>query len=193
MQLLEERILKDGKLFPGNILKVDSFLNHQMDVSLMNEMGKEFHRIYGDSGVNKILTIESSGIAIACIAAQYFDCPVLFAKKTQTKNIASSVFKTQVKSFTHGTTYDVIVSKEFLHRNDRVLIIDDFLAEGNALLGLIDLCRQAGAEVVGCGIAVEKAFQPGASRIRAEGVRVESLAVISSMAGGEIKFRPSEA
>ncbi len=189
MQLLEERILKDGKLFPGNILKVDSFLNHQMDIGLMNEIGKEFHRLYGDCGVNKILTIESSGIGIACIAAQYFDCPVLFAKKTKTKNIASTVFKTQVKSFTHGTTYDVIVSKEFLHRTDRVLIIDDFLAEGNALLGLIDLCRQAGAEVVGCGIAVEKAFQPGSARIREKGVRVESLAVIESMSGGEIRFK----
>ena len=156
MQLLEERILKDG--------------------------------LFADGGVNKILTIESSGIGIACIAAQYFDCPVLFAKKTKTKNIASSVFKTQVKSFTHGTTYDVIVSKEFLHKSDRVLIIDDFLAEGNALLGLIDICRQAGAEVIGCGIAVEKAFQPGSSRIREKGVRVESLAVITSMDGGEIKF-----
>lgn len=189
MHLLEERILKDGKLFPGNILKVDSFLNHQMDVGLMNDIGKEFQRLYGDCGVNKILTIESSGIGIACIAAQYFDCPVLFAKKTKTKNIASSVFKTQVKSFTHGTTYDVIVSKEFLHKTDRVLIIDDFLAEGNALLGLIDICNQAGAEVVGCGIAIEKAFQPGSSRIRAKGVRVESLAVIESMNGGEIKFK----
>ncbi len=189
MHLLEERILKDGKLFPGNILKVDSFLNHQMDVGLMNEIGKEFFRLYGDCGVNKILTIESSGIGIACITAQYFDCPVLFAKKTKTKNIAATVFKTQVKSFTHGTTYDVIVSKEFLHKTDRVLIIDDFLAEGNALLGLIDICNQAGAEVVGCGIAIEKAFQPGSSRIRAKGVRVESLAVIESMNGGEIIFK----
>ncbi len=189
MHLLEERILKDGKLFPGNILKVDSFLNHQMDVGLMNEIGKEFHRLYGDCGVNKILTIESSGIGIACITAQYFDCPVLFAKKTKTKNIAATVFKTQVKSFTHGTTYDVIVSKEFLHKTDRVLIIDDFLAEGNALLGLIDICQQAGAEVIGCGIAIEKAFQPGSSRIRAKGVRVDSLAVIESMSGGEIKFK----
>ncbi len=189
MHLLEERILKDGKLFPGNILKVDSFLNHQMDVGLMNEIGKEFFRLYGDCGVNKILTIESSGIGIACITAQYFDCPVLFAKKTKTKNIAATVFKTQVKSFTHGTTYDVIVSKEFLHKTDRVLIIDDFLAEGNALLGLIDICQQAGAEVIGCGIAIEKAFQPGSSRIRAKGVRVDSLAVIESMSGGEIKFK----
>ncbi|MBQ5970185.1 MAG: xanthine phosphoribosyltransferase [Clostridia bacterium] len=189
MQLLEERILKDGKLFPGSILKVDSFLNHQMDVALLGEIGKEFKRLYSDCGVNKILTIEASGIGIACITAQFFDCPVLFAKKTKTKNIASSVFKTSVKSYTHGTTYDVIVSKEFLGKGDRVLIIDDFLAEGNALLGLIDLCRQAGAEIAGCGIAIEKAFQPGASRIREKGVRVESLAVIESMDGGEIKFR----
>ena len=189
MQLLEERILKDGKLFPGSILKVDSFLNHQMDVALLNEIGKEFKRLYGDCGVNKILTIEASGIGIACITAQFFDCPVLFAKKTKTKNIASTVFKTSVKSYTHGTTYDVIVSREFLGSDDRVLIIDDFLAEGNALLGLIDLCRQAGAEVAGCGIAIEKAFQPGAARIREKGVRVESLAVIESMDGGEIKFR----
>ncbi len=189
LKLLEERILKDGKLFPGSILKVDSFLNHQMDVALLNEIGKEFKRLYADCGVNKILTIEASGIGIACITAQFFDCPVLFAKKTKTKNIASSVYKTSVKSYTHGTTYDVIVSKEFLHKGDRVLIIDDFLAEGNALLGLIDLCRQAGAEVAGCGIAIEKAFQPGSARIREKGVRVESLAVIDSMDGGVIKFR----
>lgn len=189
MVLLEERIRKDGKLFPGSILKVDSFLNHQMDIDLLNEIGKEFHRLYGDCAVNKILTIEASGIGIACITAQYFHCPVLFAKKTKTKNIASAVYKTEVKSYTHGTTYDVIVSKEFLHKDDRVLIIDDFLAEGNALLGLIDLCRQAKAEVVGCGIAIEKAFQPGASRILAEGVRVESLARIASMNGGEITFQ----
>lgn len=189
LKLLEERILKDGKLFPGSILKVDSFLNHQMDVALLNEIGKEFKRLYADCGVNKILTIEASGIGIACITAQFFDCPVLFAKKTKTKNIASSVYKTSVKSYTHGTTYDVIVSKEFLHKGDRVLIIDDFLAEGNALLGLIDLCRQAGAEVAGCGIAIEKAFQPGSARIREKGVRVESLAVIDSMDGGVITFR----
>ena len=189
MVLLEERIRKDGKLFPGNILKVDSFLNHQMDIDLINEIGKEFHRLYHDCEVNKILTIEASGIGIACITAQYFHCPVLFAKKTKTKNIAAAVYKTEVKSFTHGTTYDVIVSKEFLHKDDRVLIIDDFLAEGNALFGLIDLCRQAGAEVVGCGIAIEKSFQAGAQRLRSAGVRVESLAMIDSMDDGEIKFR----
>lgn len=189
MVLLEERIRKDGKVYPGSILKVDSFLNHQMDVTLLNDMGREFKNIYSDCEVNKILTIEASGIGIACITAQFFNCPVLFAKKTKTKNISGMVYKTQVKSYTHGTTYDVIVSKEFLSKNDKVLIIDDFLAEGNALLGLIDLCRQAGAEVVGCGIAIEKGFQPGSRRINNVGVRVESLAVIDSMDDGEIKFR----
>lgn len=189
MKLLEERILKDGQVYPGSILKVDSFLNHQIDVKLLNAIGEEIKRLYADCGVNKILTIESSGIGIACITAQFFDCPVLFAKKTKTKNIANAVYKTSVKSFTHGTVYDVIVSKDFLNKNDKVLIIDDFLAEGNALIGLIDLCRQAGAEVVGCAIAIEKGFQPGSKRIRELGVRVDSLAVIDSMDDGEIKFR----
>ena len=189
MRLLEERIRKDGKLYPGDILKVDSFLNHQMDIDLLNDIGKEFYRLYQDCEVNKILTIEASGIGIACITAQYFHCPVLFAKKTKTKNIAAAVYKTEVKSYTHGTTYDVIVSEEFLKKGDRVLIIDDFLAEGNALAGLVDLCRQAGAEVAGCGIAIEKAFQPGGERLRKAGVRVESLAMIDSMDNGVIKFR----
>lgn len=188
MVLLEEKIKKDGQVFPGSILKVDSFLNHQMDVELFNEMGKEIKSIYDNCGVNKILTIESSGIGIACITAQFFACPVLFAKKTKTKNIANSVYKTAVKSYTHGTTYDVIVSKDFLGQGDKVLIIDDFLAEGNALMGLIDLCKQAGAEVVGCAIAIEKGFQPGSKKIRDMGVRVESLAIIESMEDGEIKF-----
>ena len=161
MELLEQRILKDGQVFPGRILKVDSFLNHQMDVKLLCEIGKEFKRIFS----------------------------VLFAKKTKTKNIANAVYKTQVKSYTHGTTYDVIVSKDFLNKGDKVLIIDDFLAEGNALMGLIDLCKQAGAEVAGCGIAIEKGFQPGSKRIRGLGVRVVSLAVIESMDDGSIQFR----
>ena len=189
MKLLEDRIRKDGQVFPGNILKVDSFLNHQIDVSLLAEMGKEIKRLYGDSGINKILTIESSGIAIACLAAQCFDCPVLFAKKTKTKNIANSVYKTQVSSFTHGTVYDVIVSKDFIDENDKVLIVDDFLAEGNALLGLIDLCSQAGAQVIGCAIAVEKGFQAGRSRVEAKGIRVESLAIVESMSDNEVVFK----
>ncbi len=189
MKLLEERILKDGQVFPGNILKVDSFLNHQIDVTLLNKMGEEIKRLYNDCGVNKILTIEASGIGIACIAAQFFDCPVLFAKKTKTKNIASSVYKTQVRSFTHGVQYDVIVSKDFIGEKDTVLIIDDFLAEGNALLGLLDLCEQAGAKVAGCAIAVEKGFQNGRRKVEEKGVRVESLAIVESMEDGTVTFR----
>ena len=188
MKLLEERILRDGQVFPGNILKVDSFLNHQIDVELLSEMGKEIKRLYADAGVNKILTIEASGIAIACIAAQYFGCPVLFAKKTKTKNIANTVYKTQVKSFTHGTEYDVVLSKDFLSDKDNVLIVDDFLAEGNALLGLIDLCKQAGAEVAGCAIAVEKAFQQGGKRVGDLSIRVESLARVESMGDDSLTF-----
>lgn len=189
MKLLEERILKDGKVFPGNILKVDSFLNHQIDISLLNEMGRELKSLYSDCEINKVLTIEASGIGIACIIAQFFDCPVLFAKKTKTKNIANSVYKTQVESFTHGTTYDVIVSKDFLGSEDKVLIVDDFLAEGNALLGLIDLCKQAGACVQGCAIAVEKGFQKGGKKIRDMGVRVESLAIVEEMSDSSLTFR----
>ena len=189
MKLLEDRINKDGKVFPGNILKVDSFLNHQIDVGLLAEMGKEIKRLYADSGVSKILTIEASGIAIACMAAQYFDCPVLFAKKTKTKNIANSVYKTQVHSFTHGRDYDVIVSKDFISEDDTVLIIDDFLAEGNALLGLIDLCNQAGAKIAGCAIAVEKGFQQGREKVEAKGIRVESLAIVESMDDNSVAFK----
>ena len=189
MRLLEERILKDGQVFPGNILKVDSFLNHQIDVKLINKMGEEIKRLFSDCGVNKILTIEASGIGIACITAQFFDCPVLFAKKTKTKNIANSVYKTQVRSFTHGVQYDVIVSKDFIGEDDTVLIIDDFLAEGNALLGLIDLCNQAGAKIAGCAIAVEKGFQDGRKRVEEKGIRVESLAIVESMTDGTVTFR----
>lgn len=188
MKLLEEKIIKDGQVFPGNILKVDSFLNHQIDVGLLNKMGEEIKRLYADAEINKILTIEASGIGIACVVAQYFGCPVLFAKKTKTKNIAADVYKTVVASFTHGIDYEVIVSKNFLSKDDKVLIIDDFLAEGNALLGLIDLCEQAGASVAGCAIAIEKGFQSGAERVMAKGVRVESLAIVESMDDGRITF-----
>ena len=189
MKLLEERIRRDGKIREnGAILKVDSFLNHQMDVTLFNEMGKEFFRLFGDEGVTKILTIEASGIGIACIAGQYFDVPVVFAKKSKTKNIDGGVYTAPVESFTHGGVYDVMVAKDFLLPGDRVLLIDDFLANGAALEGLIDLARQAGAAVVGAGVAVEKAFQPGGERIRAKGVRVESLARVKSMAPGRIEF-----
>lgn len=189
MQLLEERILKDGKVFPGNVLKVDSFLNHQVDVELINEIGKEFYRLFKDCGVNKIFTIEASGIGIACITAQYFHVPVVFAKKTLGKNIAADVYSTPIKSFTHGKTYDVIVSQEFLNKDDRILIIDDFLAQGCALNGLIELIKSAGAQIVGAGIVIEKAFQQGGDLIRSEGVRVESLAIIESMTDdGKITF-----
>ena len=188
MKLLEEKIIEKGQVFPGNILKVDSFLNHQIDVGLLNKMGEEIKRLYEGTEINKILTIEASGIGIACIVAQYFDCPVLFAKKTKSKNIAADVYKTIVPSFTHGIDYEVIVSKNFLNEGDKVLIIDDFLAEGNALLGLIDLCEQAGASVAGCAIAIEKGFQNGAQKVMSKGIRVESLAIVESMNDGAITF-----
>lgn len=189
MKLLEERIRKDGKIRGGDVLKVDSFLNHQMDVGLFQEIGKEFYRLYGDCGVTKILTIEASGIGIACVTAQFFGCPVIFAKKNKTKNIAGDVYTSKVESFTHGKVYDIIVSKEFLLPSDRVLLIDDFLANGSALQGLIKLVRDAGAELVGAGICVEKAFQPGGNLIRSMGVRVESLARVKSMGDdGSIEF-----
>ena len=181
MNFLEERILKDGIVNEGNVLKVDSFLNHQMDVELFSEIGKEFLRLFEGEKINKRLTIEASGIGIACVVAQCFGVPVLFAKKSKTKNIAGDVYTAKVESFTHGRVYDIIVSKEFLGPQDRVLLIDDFLANGAALMGLITLVREAGATLVGSGICVEKAFQPGGEMIRKMGVRVESLAKVHSM------------
>lgn len=189
MELLKERIRRDGKVKGTDVLKVDSFLNHQMDIKLFAEIGREFKRRFADCQINKILTIEASGIGIACITAQYFDCPVIFAKKSQTKNIAGEVYTAKVESFTHGRVYDIIVAKEFLLPTDRVLLIDDFLANGSALQGLINLVRDAGAELVGAGICVEKAFQPGGNLIRSMGVRVESLAKVKSMGDdGSIEF-----
>ena len=181
VELLKERIRKDGVVRGTDVLKVDSFLNHQMDIALFEEIGREFQRRFDGCGVNKILTIEASGIGIACITAQFFHCPVVFAKKSQTKNIAGAVYTTKVESFTHGRVYDVIVAQQFLGPEDKVLIIDDFLANGAALEGLIDLVHQAGAQLAGAGIVVEKAFQPGGARLRAQGIRVESLARIKSM------------
>ena len=182
MKLLEDRIRTDGKIRSGGtVLKVDSFLNHQIDVALYNEIGKEFFRLFGTENVTKILTIEASGIGIACITGQYFNVPVIFAKKSKTKNIDGSVYTAKVESFTHGTVYDVMVAREFLKAGDRVLLIDDFLANGAALSGLIQIVKGAGATVVGAGICVEKAFQPGGEMIRNQGVRVESLARIQSM------------
>ena len=189
MQLLEERIRRDGVIREGGILKVDSFLNHQMDIPLFEEMAKEWLRLYEGCGVNKILTIEASGIGIACIAAQQFGCPLVFAKKSKTKNIAGDVWTSKVESYTHGRIYDIIVSKDFLGPGDKVLIIDDFLANGAALTGLIQLVEDAGAELIGAGIAVEKAFQPGGDMIRRRGVRVESLARVSGMSvEGGVEF-----
>ena len=190
MQLLKERILKDGKVREGNVLKVDSFLNHQLDIGLFEEMGKEFKRRFEGENINKILTIEASGIAIACIAARYFNVPVVFAKKTQTKNISGEVYTSEVESFTHGKVYDIIVSKDFLKPEDRVLVIDDFLANGQALLGLSKLIQDAGATLVGAGIAIEKGFQAGGKILRDKGIRVESLAIIDEMdIERGIKFR----
>ena len=181
MELLKERIRKDGKVKGTDVLKVDSFLNHQMDVELFAEIGKEFKRRFAGCEINKILTIEASGIGIACVAAQYFHCPVIFAKKTQTKNIAGEVYTSKVESFTHGRVYDIIVAKEFLGPGDKVLLIDDFLANGAALEGLAQLVKDAGAELVGAGIVIEKAFQPGGDRLRAKGLRIEALARGQSM------------
>ncbi|HIX14601.1 MAG TPA: xanthine phosphoribosyltransferase [Candidatus Hungatella pullicola] len=194
MQLLKDRIRKDGKIKSGNVLKVDSFLNHQMDIKLFEEIGKEFKRRFEGEEINKILTIEASGIGIACIVAQYFDVPVVFAKKTKTKNIAGDVYTTKVESFTHGKVYDIIVSKEFLGPGDKVLLIDDFLANGKALEGLAALVKDSGAHLVGAGIVIEKGFQTGGERLRAEGIRVESLAIVDGMdeEKGTIWFREDE-
>jgi len=189
MKLLEERIKRDGIVKPGNVLKVDNFLNHQMDIALFNEMGREFKRLFADCKINKILTIEASGIGIACIVAQYFDVPVVFAKKAQSINIDGDVYSTKIQSFTHQRVYDVIVSKKYLNPEDHILIIDDFLANGCALEGLIDLVQSAGATVEGIGIAIEKGFQQGGKLIRDRGIRLESLAIVDSMEGGELIFR----
>lgn len=181
MKALEEKINSEGTVAEGNILKVGSFLNHCIDVPFMTEVGKEFYRLYKDAGVNKILTIEASGIGIACLAAQYFEVPVVFAKKSKSKNISDDCYVTEVASFTHKNTNQVVVEKRYLQPEDRILIIDDFLAEGNALKGLIQLVKDAGATVVGAGIVIEKAYQDGGKLIRESGVRVESLARVQSM------------
>ena len=194
MQLLKDRIRKDGKIKSGDVLKVDSFLNHQMDIKLFEEIGKEFKRRFSDADINKILTIEASGIGIAGIVAQYFDVPVVFAKKSKTKNIAGDVYTTKVESFTHGKVYDIMVAKEFLGAGDKVLLIYDFLANGKALEGLAAVVKDSGAELIGAGIVIEKGFQPGGDRLRADGIRVESLAIVESMdeKTGSIRFRGDE-
>ena len=191
MNFLEERIAKDGIVKPGNVLKVDSFLNHQMDIGLMNEIGEEFYRRFQGKPINKILTIEASGIAIAYAVAQQFKVPLLFAKKSKSINIAGDTYVAEVESFTHKNRNTVVVSKQFLNETDRVLIIDDFLANGCALQGLISIVDQAGATVEGIGIAVEKGFQVGGQIIRNLGYQLESLAIVESMnhETGEIVFR----
>ena len=190
MKLLQDRIVADGKIEAGNILKVDSFLNHQIDVSLLEEIGQEFKRQFGDREVNKILTIEASGIAIACIAARYFNVPVVFAKKSRSLNIAGDVYTAKVESFTHKNTNDIIVSKKFLSPEDRILIVDDFLANGKATLGLCQLVEQAGATLVGAGVVIEKGFQDGGKRIREAGIDLRSLAILEEMdVNTGIRFR----
>lgn len=194
MKLLEERIRRDGVVKSEGVLKVDAFLNHQMDVRLFNQMGEELRRLFADAPINKVLTIEASGIGIAAIVAQHFDVPVVFAKKAQSINLDGEMLTTKIESFTHQRVYDVIVSKKFLGPEDHVLIIDDFLANGAALNGLIELVEAAGATVEGIGIAVEKGFQPGGDSLRARGYRLESLAIVERMdpATGEIEFRQGE-
>ena len=189
MKLLKDRMLKDGTIKPGNILKVDCFLNHQMDITLINEIGKEFKARFADCPITKILTIEASGIGIACIAAQYFHVPVVFAKKTQSLNLDGEMYTTKVESFTHKKVYDVILSKKFLGPDDHVLLIDDFLANGCALLGLIDIVKKSGATLEGAGIVIEKGFQHGGEEIRKMGIRLESLAIIDSMTDDSLTFR----
>lgn len=190
MELLEQRIKKDGDVLPGNILKVSGFLNHQIDISLLDAMGSEFKRLYKDTEVTKVITIEASGIAIAYPVAREFGVPLVFAKKHQSSNVNEDVYKTQVHSFTHGRDYTVVVSKKYIQPGDKVLIVDDFLANGKALEGLIDLVEQAGARVAGMCIAIEKGFQHGGDKLREKGYRIESLAIVEKMTDdGQIEFR----
>ena len=191
MKLLEERIRKDGIVKSADILKVDSFLNHQIDIRLYDQIGAEFARLFSDRPVNKILTVEASGIGIACVTAMHLDVPVVFAKKAKSLNLDADQYVTKVQSFTHGRVYDIMVSKRYLSSSDHVLIIDDFLANGCAVNGLLDILKQAGAAAEGVGIVIEKGFQEGGERLRAQGIRVESLAIVERMdpVTGEITFR----
>ena len=189
MKALEEKILKEGTVLPGDILKVDCFLNHSIDVPFLLEMGKEIARLYENEGVNKILTIETSGIPIAFAAAQYMNVPVVFAKKDKSGNISDKVYSSRVESFTRKNVYDAVVSKDYLGKEDKVLLIDDFLAKGNALCGLINIINQAGAGLVGCAIAIEKGFQGGGDELRGKGIRVDSLAIVESMTDDSLIFR----
>lgn len=189
MKLLEEKILTCGTVLPGNILKVDSFLNHQIDVSLLSELGKEFYNLFSNYDITKILTVEASGIPIACFAAQHFNVPVVFAKKGHHKNIGNDVYTAEVFSFTKGTSYTIFVSRKYLSSDDNILIIDDFLANGQAALGLKKIVEDAGATLKGVGIAIEKGFQDGGKKLRESGVPVKSLAIVDSMTDDSISFR----
>ncbi|MBQ9828558.1 MAG: xanthine phosphoribosyltransferase [Lachnospiraceae bacterium] len=189
MKLLQDRILKEGTVIGTEILKVDGFMNHQMDPAFLNELADEFCRLFGDLSINRILTIESSGIAVAVLTGLKLKVPVVYAKKSQSSNIGEDVYSSRIHSFTRGTDCDITVSKKYLKEGDRVLILDDFLANGEALTGLTDLCRQAGAVVEGIGICIEKGFQPGGRMIREKGYRVESLAIVEFMGNGCITFR----
>ena len=190
MKLLEEKISQEGQVIGTDILKVDMFLNHQIDVALLDEMGKEFYRLFKDKHINKILTVESSGIAIAVMAAKYFEVPVVFAKKSSHKNVGNDCFKAQSHSFTHGKDYEMIVSKKYLSKEDNVLFIDDFLAGGNAAFAVLDILKQSEANLVGIGIAIEKGFQDGGKKLRDMGIKLESLAIVDSMSETDgISFR----
>lgn len=189
MKLLEERIIQEGQVRPGNVLKVDCFLNHQLDVDLLDKVGEEFYRIFKDDGINKILTIEASGIAIACMTSRHFNVPVVFAKKAKSKNIDVEVYTSTVHSYTYGRDYDITLSKKFLSPSDKVLILDDFLANGKAMKGLLDVCAQAGATVGGIGICIEKGFQPGGAELRAAGYKLASLAIVDTMTDDQLTFR----
>jgi xanthine phosphoribosyltransferase len=188
MELLKKRILKDGKVIGDSIIKVDSFLNHQLDIELFNEMGREFKARFSNANINKILTVEASGIAIACIAAQYFKVPVVFAKKHDALNIDEDTFHSEVYSFTKQKSYNIRVSKKYIKPEDTILIIDDFLANGKAASGLVDIVQQAGATVAGVGIVIEKGFQKGREVLRQKGIRIESLAIIESIGEDTITF-----
>jgi xanthine phosphoribosyltransferase len=189
MQQLKQRILEDGKILPGNVIKVDGFINHQLDIKLINEMGKEFKRRFADVKVDKILTIEASGIAIAVITAQYFDVPVVFAKKVETKVQDFDSYASKVYSYTKDKTYPVKVSRQFIHEGENILIIDDFLANGQAVLGLLDIITQGKAHCVGVGIAIEKGFQDGGKILQANGLNLQSLAIIDAIDDGTFTFR----
>lgn len=189
MDILKEKIIEDARVLDGEVVKVDSFLNHQVDIDILNEMGKEFKKRFKDDKIDKVLTAEVSGIAIAAIVAQYFHVPMVFARKTESKNLDRDKYESEVYSYTKGKTYKVMVSKRYLSKDENILIIDDFLANGKAVESLIDIINKAGANLVGVGIAIEKGFQDGGKVLRESGIKLESLAIIDSIENREIKFR----